>query len=67
LKYLVSQKNNHAGLERHTVKPKHIETPSTFLTLPQFIRYSLEKGKKSADISLVLVILPLNGLTNELG
>ncbi len=28
------------------VKPKFIQTPSTFLTLSQFIRYSLENGNK---------------------
>jgi len=30
----------------HTVKPKFIQTPSTFLTLSQFIHYSLENGNK---------------------
>ncbi len=30
----------------YTVKPKFIQTPSTFLTLSQFIRYSLENGNK---------------------
>ncbi len=29
---------------KQTVKPKCIQTPSTFLTLSQFIRYSLEKS-----------------------
>jgi len=28
------------------VKPKFIQTPSRFLTLSQFIRYSLENGNK---------------------
>jgi len=28
----------------YTVKPKFIQTPSTFLTLSQYIRYSLENG-----------------------
>ncbi len=31
---------------KHTVKPKFIQTPSTFLTLSQFIHYSLENGNK---------------------
>ncbi len=30
----------------YTVKPKFIQTPSTFLTLSQFICYSLENGNK---------------------
>ncbi len=30
----------------YTVKPKFIQTPSTFLILSQFIRYSLENGNK---------------------
>ncbi len=29
-----------------TVKPKIIQTPSTFLALSQFIRYGLENGNK---------------------
>ncbi len=31
---------------QNTVKQKCIQTTSTFLTLPQFIRYSLENGNK---------------------
>jgi len=30
----------------YTVKPKFIQTSSTFLTLSQCIRYSLENGNK---------------------
>ncbi len=31
---------------KYTVKPKFIQTSSTFLTLSQFIHYSLENGNK---------------------
>ncbi len=31
---------------KYTVKPKCIQTPSTFLTLSQFIHYSLENEKE---------------------
>ncbi len=34
-----------------TVKPKYIQTPSTFLTLYPFIRYSLENGKTSQELN----------------
>ncbi len=30
----------------YIIKPKFIQTPSTVLTLSQFIRYSLENGNK---------------------
>ncbi len=36
------QTKNLSGRLPNTVKPKFIQTPSTFLTLSQFIRYSLE-------------------------
>ncbi len=36
----------YALIRGHTVKPKLIQTPSTFLTLSQFIHYSLENGNK---------------------
>jgi len=35
------QRYKHGKEHRYTVKPKCIQTPSTFLTLSQFIRYSL--------------------------
>jgi len=60
----VNLSNTHTRSVIYTVKPEIIQTPSTFLTLSQFIRYSLENyWLKSVDIWLVLSVFLLDSHT----